>query len=100
MEIQYGQVGMKTAKFNTTMGATAGCTIRILLSSTFQEEQDPSMGYEVTLGLAVITLQMRLASMGILFPENALKETLDCIYIMLQSMKRGEVKLVAIGYLQ
>ena len=33
MEIQCGKEGMKAAKFNNTMGATSGCTIRLLLNS-------------------------------------------------------------------
>ena len=33
MEIQRGKEGMKAAKFNNTMGATSGCTIRLLLNS-------------------------------------------------------------------
>jgi hypothetical protein len=60
MEIQCGKEGMKTAKFNANMGATAGCTIRLLLNSIPQEEAP----YEAMLGLAVLTLQMRLAFMG------------------------------------
>jgi hypothetical protein len=44
MEIQRGKAGMKDAKFNTAIGATAGCTIRLLLNSIPQDEQDLKHG--------------------------------------------------------
>ena len=40
MEIQKGKEGMKSAQFNNTMGATAGCTVRLLLSSIPPGDQD------------------------------------------------------------
>ena len=33
MEIQRGKEGMKTQKFNSDVGATAGCTLRLLLNT-------------------------------------------------------------------
>ncbi len=33
METQCGKEGIKAAKFNNPMGATSGCTIRLLLNS-------------------------------------------------------------------
>jgi hypothetical protein len=44
MEIQRGKEGMKTAKFNNTMGATTGCTIRLLLNSIPIEHQEEKHG--------------------------------------------------------
>jgi len=39
MEIQRGKEGMKSAKFNDQMGATAGCTLRLLLNTIPLQEQ-------------------------------------------------------------
>jgi hypothetical protein len=39
IEIQHGKEGMKTKMFNALVGATAGCTLRLLLESIPQEEQ-------------------------------------------------------------
>jgi hypothetical protein len=39
MEIQRGKDGMKTKKFNLDVGATAGCTLRLLLETIPPELQ-------------------------------------------------------------
>jgi hypothetical protein len=39
MEIQRGKEGMKSQKFNKEIGATAGCTLRLLLNTIPQEKQ-------------------------------------------------------------
>ena len=39
MEIQRGKEGMKTKKFNAAVGATAGCTLRLLLDSIPEEDK-------------------------------------------------------------
>jgi hypothetical protein len=39
MEIQHGKEGMKTKKFNAEVGATAGCTLRLLLDSITEEDK-------------------------------------------------------------
>jgi hypothetical protein len=33
MEIQHGKDGMKSQKFNSDVGATSGCTLRLLLET-------------------------------------------------------------------
>jgi hypothetical protein len=40
MEIQRGKEGMKNAQFNAGVGSTAGCTLRLLLNSITQDEQE------------------------------------------------------------
>ena len=44
MDIQHGKEGMKAAKFSSTMGATSGCTIRLLLNSIPVERQGEKHG--------------------------------------------------------
>jgi hypothetical protein len=44
IEIQCGKEGMKAAKFNNTMGAAAGFTIRLLLNSIPDERQGEKHG--------------------------------------------------------
>jgi hypothetical protein len=39
MEIQRGKEGIKSAQFNDIMGATSGCTLRLLLNTIPQEQQ-------------------------------------------------------------
>jgi hypothetical protein len=39
MEIQRGKEGMKSQKFNKEIGATASCTLRLLLNTIPQEKQ-------------------------------------------------------------
>jgi len=39
MEIQRGKEGMKSKMFNAAIGATAGCTLRLLLNSIADEEK-------------------------------------------------------------
>ncbi len=39
MEIQQGNEGMKSQKFNKEIGATAGCMLRLLLNMIPQEKE-------------------------------------------------------------
>jgi hypothetical protein len=39
MEIQQGKEGMKSQKLNTEIGATAGCTLWLLLNTIPQEKE-------------------------------------------------------------
>jgi hypothetical protein len=38
LEIQHGKEGMKNAQFNSEVGATSGCTLRLLLNSIAEED--------------------------------------------------------------
>jgi hypothetical protein len=44
MEIQRGKEGMKTQKFNSDVGATAGCTLQLLLNTIPREKQSIKHG--------------------------------------------------------
>jgi hypothetical protein len=113
MEIQRGKEGMKTAKFNATMGATAGCTTRLLLNSIPQEEQRAKHGIRGDAWFGSVNTANEVGIRGHegvfqvkqyhnLFPkefiEDALKEAPGGVHIVLQGMTKDEVKLVAIGY--
>jgi hypothetical protein len=53
MEIPRGKEGMKAAKFNNTIGATAGCTVRLLWIVSLLNVKERSMGYEEMPGMVV-----------------------------------------------
>jgi hypothetical protein len=44
MEIQQGKEGMKSQKFNKEIGATAGCTLQLLLNTIPQEKEGVQHG--------------------------------------------------------
>ncbi len=44
MEIQLGKDGMKTQKFNSDVGDTSGCTLRLLLDTIPREKQSIKHG--------------------------------------------------------
>jgi hypothetical protein len=113
MEIQRGKEGMKDAKFNSAMGATAGCTIRLLLNSIPQDEQDLKHGIRGDAWFGSVNTANEVGIRGHegvfqvkqyhnLFPkvfiENALKEAPGGVHIVLEGVTKDEVKLVAIGY--
>jgi hypothetical protein len=63
MEIQHGKEGMKTKKFNAEVGATAGCTLRLLLDSITEEDKGISIAFAVMPSSGVFGLQVRLPGM-------------------------------------
>jgi hypothetical protein len=95
------------------MGATAGCTIRLLLNSIPQEEQGAKHGIWGDAWFGSVNTANEVGIRGhegvfqvkqyhALFPkefiEDALKEAPGGVHIVLQGITRDEVKLVAIGY--
>ena len=103
---------MKSAQFNNTMGATAGCTIRLLLKSIPQGEQDKH-GIRGDAWFGSVNTANEVAIRGHegvfqvkqyhnLFPkefiEDALKDAPGGVHIVLKGKTRDEVSLVAIGY--
>jgi hypothetical protein len=58
MELQRGKNGMKNLQFNQQLGATGGCTLRLLLNS-IPNEVTKNMVSEVILGLVVLKLQTK-----------------------------------------
>jgi hypothetical protein len=104
---------MKTAKFNNTMGATSGCTVRFLLNSIPVECQGEKHGIRGDFWFGTVNTANEMGIQGHegvfqvkqyhnLFPkdffEEALKDASGGVHIVLKGTTRDEVNLVAIGY--
>lgn len=112
MEIQRGKEGIKSAKFNEQMGATAGCTLRLLLNTISLQEQHKhgvrgdawfgSVNTANQVGLCGHESVFQVKQYHSLFPkdfiEEALKEAPGGVHIVLKSTTSDEVNLVAVGY--
>ncbi len=113
MEIQRGKEGMKTAQFNNTIGATAGCTLRLLLNSIPVDQQGAKHGVRGDAWFGSVNTANEVSIRGhkgvfqvkqfhTLFPkeyiEEVLKEAPGGVHIVLKGTTRDERNLVAIGY--
>jgi hypothetical protein len=113
MEIQRGKEGMKSKEFNLQVGATAGCTLRLLLG-TIPEDANPYkhgiradawFGSIITaneIGLKGHNAVLQIKQYHSLFPkefiESALKDAPGGVHILLEGVTKDEVTLVAMGY--
>jgi hypothetical protein len=113
MEIQRGKEGKKSQKFNIDIGATAGCTLRLLLNKIPQEKEGVRHCIRVDAWFGSFHTANEVALMGhdgifqikqyhALFPkdyiEEALKQAPGSIHILLDGMIQDEVKVIALGY--
>jgi hypothetical protein len=113
MEIQRGKEDMKSAKFNSTVGATTGCTLRLLLNTIPEEDQGIKHGITGDAWFGSVNTANEVGLRGhegvfqvkqyhALFPkdfiEDALKEAPGGIHIVLNGTTKDEVNLVAVGY--
>jgi hypothetical protein len=112
MEIQRGKQGMKNHQFNQQLGATGGCTLRLLLNSIPNEVSkkhgirgDSWFGSVKTaneVGLRGHEAVLQIKQYNALFPkdfiEEALKDAPGGVHIVLEGITKDEVPLVAIGY--
>ncbi len=104
---------MKTAKFDNTIGATAGCTLRLLPNSFPVDQQGAKHGVRGDAWFGNINTADKVSIRGhkgvfqvkqfhTLFPkeyiEEALKEAPGGVHIVLKGATRDEVNLVTIGY--
>jgi len=113
MEIQRGKEGMKPQQFNKEIGATAGCTLRLLLNAIPPQMAGVKHGIrgdawfgsvrtanEVALHGHEAVFQIKQYHAG--FPkeyiEEALKDAPGGVHILLEGMTQNEVPLVALGY--
>ena len=64
MEIQRGKEGMKDKMFNNSLGATAGCTLRLLLESIPQEKQGIKHGIRHDAWFRSVQLPVRLHALA------------------------------------
>jgi hypothetical protein len=113
IEIQHGKEGMKSAKFNDTMGATTDCTVRLLLNTIPPEQQGSKHGIRGDAWFGSVNTANEVGIHGYdgvfqvkqyhsLFPkdfiEEALKEAPGGVHIVLKATTRDEVNLVAVRY--
>jgi hypothetical protein len=104
---------MKTATFNNTIGATAGCTLQLLLNSIPVDQQEAkhrvrgdawfgSVNTANKVGIRGHEGVFQVKQFHTLFPkeyiEEALKDASGGVHIVLKGTTRDEVNLVAIGY--
>jgi hypothetical protein len=113
MEIQRGKDGMKSQKFNQQVGATAGCTLRLLLDTIPQDMKTSKHGVRGDawfgsiktaneIGLRGHEAVLQIKQYHSLFPkefiESALKDAPGGVHILLEGTTNDEVPLVALGY--
>ncbi len=113
MEIQCRKEGMKNAQFNSEVGATSDCTLRILLNTIAEEDKGLKHCIQGDAWFGSIRTAKEVGLCGhegifqakqyhSLFPKefnkNALKKAPGGVHIVLEGTAKDEVKLVAIGY--
>jgi hypothetical protein len=113
LEIQRGKKGMKEKAFNDSIGATAGCTLRLLLESIPQEKQGIKHGIRGDAWFGSVRTVSEVAHRGHegifqvkqyhsfypkAFIEEALKEAPGGVHIILEAKTLCEVPLIAVGY--
>ena len=104
---------MKSQKFNQQVGATAGCTLRLLLDTIPQDMKTSKHGVRGDawfgsiktaneIGLRGHEAVLQIKQYHSLFPkefiESALKDAPGGVHILLEGTTNDEVPLVALGY--
>ncbi len=112
LEIQRGKGGMKSKRFNQEVGATAGCTLRLVLEG-IPIESDQSHGIRADAWFGSIRTASENSRHGhegmfqdkqyhSLFPkafiEEALKEAPGGVHSILEGKTQCEVPFIAVGY--
>jgi hypothetical protein len=105
--------GMKTKKFNSEAGATAGCTLRLLLDTIPPKDQGIRHGIHADALFGIfktVSEVSRCGHEGVFqvkqnhslcpktFIEEALKEAPGRVHIALEGTTQCEVTLIAVGY--
>lgn len=104
---------MKSQEFNKDVGATAGCTLRLLLNSIPEEKRGERHGIRGDAWFGSVRTANEVALRGhdgvfqikqyhASFPkdyiEEALKDAPGGVHILLEGTTQDEVKLIALGY--
>ena len=102
---------MKDAKYNSSMGATAGCTLRLLEGSCGIGSNGNGMKGDAWFGSVRAAMEigvrgheciLQVKSNSSLYPKDFIKKALDNapggVSIVLQGTAPNEVPLIAIGY--
>jgi hypothetical protein len=113
VEIQHGKEGLKTQMFNSIVGATSGCTLRLLLDSIADDNKGIKYGIYGDAWFGSVKAASEVARHGHevvfqikqnqeLFPkaffEEALKEAPGGAHIVLEGTTQCEIPLIAVGY--
>jgi hypothetical protein len=113
MEIQRGKEGMKTKQFNKEVGATTGCTLRLLLNTIPPQLATVKHGVHGDAWFGSVRTANKVGLQGYEgvfqvkqyhalspkdFIEEALKEAPGGVHIALEGTTEDEVPLVALGY--
>jgi hypothetical protein len=113
MEIQRGKEGMKTMQFNQQLGATTGCTLRLLLDTIPGDmnimrhgmREDAWFGSIWTaneVGLRAREGVFQIKQYHSLVPkeyiESELNDAPGGVHILLEGVTKDEIPLVAMGY--
>ncbi len=106
MEIQIRKEGMKTKQFNKEVGATTGCTLRLILNKILPQLATVKHGvhgdawFGTKWDYKAMKASSKLNNIIFLkdFIEEALKEAPGGVHIALEGTTEDEVPLVALGY--
>jgi len=113
MKIQRDKEGMKTQTFNSDVGATAGCTLRVLLNKIPREKQSIKHGIRADAWFRSVKTVSEVSQRGHeavfqvkqyhslfrkAFIEDALKDAPGGFYIASGGKTQCEVTLIAVGY--
>jgi hypothetical protein len=113
LEIQRGKQGMSSMKYNNAIGATAGCTLRLLEEAIPEEDKANTHGVRgdawfgsvknaSELGIRGYECVFQIKNYNTLFPKDfideALKNAPGGVSIILEAKAPNEVPLVAVGY--
>jgi len=112
MEIQRGKEGMKSKQFNSEIGATAGCTLRLAKAAHPVVEGEPEVRVDADAWFGSVRCAAALAKEGYktvlqvksnsgLFPKTFIEEALEDapggVKIVLKATYH-DIPLIAIGY--
>jgi hypothetical protein len=113
MEIQQGKEGMKTQKFNSDVGATGGCTPRLLLNMIPRDKQSIKHGIRADAWFRSVKMVSEVSRHGHeavfqvkqyhslflkAFIEDKLKDAPGEVHIALEGKTQCEVTLIAVFY--
>jgi len=113
MEIQRGKEGMKEKRYNRELGATTGCTLRLLEDSIPADEQDQAHGIRGDAWFGSVRTASEVGARGhegvfqvkqysALYPKDFISKALEDapggVSIVLDGMAPNGVPLIALGY--
>ena len=111
LEIQRGKEGMKTARHNSSMGATAGCTLRAMEGCAVNGQPCKGIKGDAYFGSVVCASELSVRNYEAVlqvkqntgfypkaFIEEHLKNAPGGVKIVLSALAPNEQRLIAVGY--